>query len=106
MLVLTPLAFGEDLADAVGPTEDDVQSMLKQIQTRAPFNEDKRERALNLLKVAFNRLRFPCGSPLYHTALVKGAMNMLLAKRRPKGMARRRERSTLLGTRARPSIGA
>ena len=36
-LVVAQLAFDEDLADAVGLTEGDVQIMLDQVHKRAPF---------------------------------------------------------------------
>eukprot|EP00978_Attheya_sp_CCMP212_P024601 scaffold77535_cov60-Attheya_sp.AAC.2 len=79
-LVVMPLTFDENLADAVGVRDDDVRGMLSEVHQRAPFNEGEQERALELLKLQFNNLCFPEGSSLFHTALVNGAMNMLLSK--------------------------
>eukprot|EP00550_Attheya_septentrionalis_P010088 CAMPEP_0198301718 /NCGR_PEP_ID=MMETSP1449-20131203/52675_1 /TAXON_ID=420275 /ORGANISM="Attheya septentrionalis, Strain CCMP2084" /LENGTH=178 /DNA_ID=CAMNT_0044003859 /DNA_START=484 /DNA_END=1020 /DNA_ORIENTATION=- len=79
-LVVMPLTFDEDLADAVGVRDDDVCSMRSEVHQRAPFNEGEQERALELLKLHFSNICFPESSSLFHTALANGAMNMLLSK--------------------------
>jgi hypothetical protein len=79
-LVVMPLTFDEDLADAVGVRDDDVRGMLSEVHQRAPFNEGEQERALELLKLHFNNICFPESSSLFHTARANRAMNMLLSK--------------------------
>lgn len=77
-LAVHSLTFKQDMANAVGLTDEDVNAMLDHVHTIAPFQNEERERAFQKLKRHFNNLHFPGGCGLYHTALVNAMMNMLL----------------------------
>ena len=100
-LNIEDLTYQAHMADAVGLTEADVDRMLDDVHTHAPFKEGELELAKTSLRRNFNNLRFPGSQPLYHTGLVNYMMNMLLdptkeTKRReflstgkvPEGLAR------------------
>lgn len=80
-LTVTSLTFEEDMADAVGLTENNVRDMLASVHDIEPFaSQEELDHAFALIAYHFNNLYFPGGSPLFHTALVNGTMNMLLKK--------------------------
>jgi hypothetical protein len=79
-LPVISLTFEEDMADAVGLTEENVNGMLDNVNKYAPFENGERDLAFQRIKHHFNNLCFPGGSSLYHTALVNGWMSVLLKK--------------------------
>jgi hypothetical protein len=68
------------MADAVGLTKDHIENMLDEVESVIPFEDREREMAMNWLSCSYNNLRFPHGSPLYHTGLINGIMSALLKK--------------------------
>ena len=70
------ITFSHAMANAVGLTNRDVQRMMDQVNDKVPFQDGERDRATSWLQ-QLNRLGFPGGEPLYHTALINGIMNRL-----------------------------
>ena len=71
------ITFSDQMANAVGLANSDVQRMLDQVHEKVPFQDGEREQATCLLRQHVNNLGFPGGEPLYHTALINGIMNRL-----------------------------
>ena len=71
------ITFSDNMANAVGLADSDVQRMLDQVHEKVPFQDGERDQATRLLRQHFNNLGFPGGEPLYHTALINGIMNRL-----------------------------
>ena len=70
------VTFDKKMADAVGLLNKDVSNMLEAAIDGKSFDEEERERVLEVLRLHFNNLRF-FGEPLYHTGMMNAAMTQL-----------------------------
>ena len=68
------LTFKRTMADAVGLLESDVEKMVKEAIPNPSFDDNEQKEVFGTLREQFNNLRFPHGSPLFHTLLMNQAM--------------------------------
>jgi hypothetical protein len=72
------LTFKESMADAVGLLDADVDGMLDAVHQQAPFQNLQEKAAVRkAIQQHYNHLRFPFGSPLYHTGVMNQVMTTL-----------------------------
>jgi hypothetical protein len=92
------LSFEESMADAVGLLDADVDRMLEVVHQQTPFQNLVEKAAVrSAIQEHYNHLRFPFGSPLYHTGVVNAVMRNL--QNNP------RKRDVWLGNLSRPLGG-
>lgn len=76
-LIVKDLTFTEEMNDDVGLREADVTIMLQEVHAHLAFkDEEEMARVREAIAFHYNNLRF-LGSPLFHTALVNGTMQIL-----------------------------
>lgn len=68
------LTFRRTMADAIGLLESDVEKMVKEAIPNPSFDDSEQKEVFGTLREQFNNLRFPHGSPLFHTLLMNQAM--------------------------------
>ena len=73
------LTFDEEMADAVGLLDEDVDRMLDEVHEFMPFQDDREKRRVrDAIKKHYNGLKFLSGSPLYHTRMINSVMRSLM----------------------------
>eukprot|EP00550_Attheya_septentrionalis_P003234 CAMPEP_0198286428 /NCGR_PEP_ID=MMETSP1449-20131203/5515_1 /TAXON_ID=420275 /ORGANISM="Attheya septentrionalis, Strain CCMP2084" /LENGTH=601 /DNA_ID=CAMNT_0043984165 /DNA_START=102 /DNA_END=1907 /DNA_ORIENTATION=+ len=73
------LMFDEDIADAIGLLDDDVDRMLDEVHEFMPFQDDgEKMRVRDAIKKHYNGLQFLSGSRLYHTRMLNSVMHSLM----------------------------
>jgi hypothetical protein len=73
------LTFKSEMLDAVGLRDKDVDYMLERVHTAEPFTSTQEmEKVRRAIQFHANNLQFLTGSPLYHTRMVNGLMEIIL----------------------------
>ena len=73
------VTFSEDMLDAVGLRDDDVDKMLREVHTAEPFADKEEMEGVGLaIRDHANHLKFLSGLPLYHTRMVNELMEKVL----------------------------
>lgn len=71
----TILTFKDDMADAVGLRDEDVDRMLDRVNSTEPFADGEMEKVKEAIRDHANHLKFVVGPALYHTRMVNELMN-------------------------------
>lgn len=90
------LTFDENLLNAVGLRDQDVDKMLQLVHDALPFeNHEQMQEVRMAIRDHANHLQFLSGDPLYHTRMVNELMNQLADSGRRVGWLRNLTRMTV-----------
>ena len=88
------LTFDENLLNAVGLRDQDVDKMLRLVHDALPFeNHEQMQEVRMAIRDHANYLQFLSGEPLYHTRMVNELMNQLVDSGRRVGWLRNLSRT-------------